>query len=101
MLRYALIFLIVSLIAAALGFWGVAGLASEIARVLFFVFLVLFIITPSSAAARRRPSKRRLRCRGGRWPPGGLFFMPRASRSTPRRTSPARSGRRRSGWAAS
>jgi uncharacterized membrane protein YtjA (UPF0391 family) len=45
MLRYALIFLIVSLIAAALGFWGVAGLASEIARVLFFVFLVLFIIT--------------------------------------------------------
>jgi uncharacterized membrane protein YtjA (UPF0391 family) len=44
MLRYALIFLVVSLIAGALGFWGVAGLASEIARVLFFVFLVCFVI---------------------------------------------------------
>ncbi len=44
MLRYAIIFLVISLIAAALGFWGVAGLASEIARVLFFIFLVLFVV---------------------------------------------------------
>jgi uncharacterized membrane protein YtjA (UPF0391 family) len=44
MLRYALIFLIVSLIAGALGFWGVAGLASEIARILFFVFLICFVL---------------------------------------------------------
>jgi uncharacterized membrane protein YtjA (UPF0391 family) len=44
MLRFALLFLIISLVAAALGFWGVAGLASEIARILFFVFLVLFIV---------------------------------------------------------
>ncbi len=44
MLRYAFLFLVVALIAAALGFGGIAGVASEISRVLFFIFLVLFLI---------------------------------------------------------
>ena len=45
MLRWALIFLVIAIVAAALGFGGIAGTASEIARVLFFVFLVLFIVS--------------------------------------------------------
>jgi len=44
MLIYAFIFLVVALIAAALGFNGVAGVAMGIARVLFFIFLVLFVV---------------------------------------------------------
>lgn len=44
MLSYAFLFLVIALIAAALGFGGVAGVAMGIARILFFVFLVLFII---------------------------------------------------------
>jgi len=45
MLRWALIFLIVALIASAFGFFGAAGAAAEIARVLFLVFLVLLIVS--------------------------------------------------------
>jgi uncharacterized membrane protein YtjA (UPF0391 family) len=44
MLYWALIFLVVAIIAGVLGFGGIAGAATDIARVLFFVFLVLFII---------------------------------------------------------
>jgi len=44
MLRWTLIFLVVALIAALLGFGNLAGDASEIARILFFVFLVLTVI---------------------------------------------------------
>ena len=47
MLRYALIFLIVALVAGLFGFTGVAGTATGIAQVLFYIFLVL-----SSALAR-------------------------------------------------
>jgi uncharacterized membrane protein YtjA (UPF0391 family) len=46
MLGWALTFLVIALIAAAFGFGGVvAGTASYIAQVLFFVFLVLFLIS--------------------------------------------------------
>ena len=44
MLRYALIFLVVAIIAGILGFGAVAGLAATIAKVLFGVFLVLFLV---------------------------------------------------------
>jgi len=44
MLYYALMFLLVALIAGALGFGVVAFAAAEIARIVFFVFLVLFVI---------------------------------------------------------
>jgi uncharacterized membrane protein YtjA (UPF0391 family) len=43
MLYWALIFLIIGLIAGAFGYRGVASTATEIARVLFFVFIVVFI----------------------------------------------------------
>lgn len=45
MLRWALTFLIFALIAAVLGFTGIAGQSMYIARVLFFVFLVVFLVS--------------------------------------------------------
>lgn len=45
MLRYTAIFLIVAIIAAAFGFGGIAGTAASIAKVLFFIFLVLFLVS--------------------------------------------------------
>jgi uncharacterized membrane protein YtjA (UPF0391 family) len=44
MLSWALTFLIVALVAGVLGFGVIAGTAASIAKILFFVFLVLFII---------------------------------------------------------
>lgn len=55
MLYYALIFLIVALVAAALGFGFVAFAAAGIAKVLFFVFLVLFVISLITHFSRRTP----------------------------------------------
>lgn len=43
MLNYAVIFLIIALVAGLLGFTGIAAGAVEIAKVLFFVFIILFI----------------------------------------------------------
>ncbi len=43
MLYYAIVFFIVALIAAALGFGGIAGAATGIAKILFFIFVILFI----------------------------------------------------------
>ncbi len=45
MLRWALTFLIIALIAGAFNFVGVEGTALQIARILFFVFLVLFVLS--------------------------------------------------------
>ena len=45
MLRWALVFLVVALIAGVLGFGGVAGTSMDIAKILFFVFLMLFFIS--------------------------------------------------------
>jgi uncharacterized membrane protein YtjA (UPF0391 family) len=45
MLRWSLIFLVFGLIAAVLGFTSIAGTALGIAKILFFVFAVLFVIT--------------------------------------------------------
>lgn len=44
MLRWALTFFIIALIAGVLGFSGIAAGAVEIARILFVVFLALFIL---------------------------------------------------------
>jgi uncharacterized membrane protein YtjA (UPF0391 family) len=44
MLRWALIFLVVGLIAGVLGFTNVAGASIEIAKVLFYIFLVIFLV---------------------------------------------------------
>ena len=45
MLRYALIFLVIALLASAFGMFGLSGVAMEAARILFFVFLVLLVIS--------------------------------------------------------
>lgn len=45
MLAWAMAFLVFALIAAGLGFGGIAGASAGIAQMLFFVFLVLFVIT--------------------------------------------------------
>lgn len=44
MLRWAFIFLVVGLIAALLGFTNVAGASIEIAKILFFIFMVIFLV---------------------------------------------------------
>lgn len=44
MLYWAAVFLVISIIAAALGFGGIAGAAAGIAKILFGIFLVLFIL---------------------------------------------------------
>lgn len=45
MLYYSLAFLVIALIAAVLGFGGIAGSAVGIAKILFFVFLVMFVVS--------------------------------------------------------
>jgi uncharacterized membrane protein YtjA (UPF0391 family) len=55
MLGWALAFLIIALIAAALGFGGIAGASAGIAQILFFIFLVLFVIALVARAMRGRP----------------------------------------------
>lgn len=45
MLQWAVTFLIVALVAAVLGFGGIAALSVEAARILFGVFIILFLIT--------------------------------------------------------
>ncbi len=44
MLYWAAVFLVIALIAAVFGFGGIAGAAMNIAHVLFYVFLILFVI---------------------------------------------------------
>jgi uncharacterized membrane protein YtjA (UPF0391 family) len=53
MLSWAISFLVIALIAAVLGFGVLAGTAMEIAKVLFFVFIVLFLA--SLFVGRRTP----------------------------------------------
>lgn len=43
MLRYSVILLVITIITAALGFGGVPSTASSVARMLFLLFLVLFV----------------------------------------------------------
>ncbi|MFT8806171.1 MAG: DUF1328 family protein [Acetobacter aceti] len=45
LLRWTLIFLVFALIAAVLGFSGIAANFAYIGKILFFIFIVLFIIS--------------------------------------------------------
>jgi uncharacterized membrane protein YtjA (UPF0391 family) len=58
MLHYALVFLVLGLIAALLGFTGIAGASIGIAKILFFVFLavalVMFLMGRGSMSGRGR-----------------------------------------------
>jgi uncharacterized membrane protein YtjA (UPF0391 family) len=53
MLRWAVTFFVIALIAAVFGFLGIASAAVGIAKILFFVFLVLFLVTLLSGLLRR------------------------------------------------
>ena len=54
MLRLALIFFIVALIAGVLGFGGIAGAAAGIAKIIFWIGLALLVISLISGALRGR-----------------------------------------------
>jgi uncharacterized membrane protein YtjA (UPF0391 family) len=54
MFGWALTFLIIALIAAVLGFGGIAGLAVEIAKIVFVVAIILFLISAIVGIARGR-----------------------------------------------
>jgi len=45
MLRWSLAFFIIAIVAAVFGFGGIASGATEIARVLFFFFVVIFVVS--------------------------------------------------------
>jgi uncharacterized membrane protein YtjA (UPF0391 family) len=53
LLHYAIVFLVVALVAAALGFGGVAGTAMEGARLIFWVAIVLFVVSVVANFLRR------------------------------------------------
>jgi len=52
-LRWTLIFLVIALVAGLFGFGGVASAAAGIAKVLFGLFLVLFLVSLVIGATRR------------------------------------------------
>lgn len=45
MLRWALAFFVIAIVAAIFGFGGIAAASTDIARVLFFIFIVLFLVS--------------------------------------------------------
>lgn len=45
MLRLAIIFFIIALVAGGLGFFGLAAASATVAKVFFFIFVALFAIT--------------------------------------------------------
>ena len=44
MLRWALFFFVLSLVAALFGFTGIAVASADIARILFFITVVIFLV---------------------------------------------------------
>ena len=54
MLRYAILFMIIALVAGAFGLTGVEGTATYIAKILAVVFIILFIV--GLVLGRRAPA---------------------------------------------
>jgi uncharacterized membrane protein YtjA (UPF0391 family) len=54
MLYWAAMFFVIALVAALLGFFGVATAAAGIAKILFYIFLVIFLVTLIMGLGRRR-----------------------------------------------
>lgn len=54
MLNYAVIFLVIALVAGLFGFTGIAAGAVEIAKILFFIFIVLFVASLVFGLMRRK-----------------------------------------------
>ena len=53
LIYYAIVFLVVAVVAAFLGFGGVAGTAMDGARILFWVAIVLTVISFVAGLVRR------------------------------------------------
>ena len=53
MLRWVLMFLILALLAGALGFGGIALASAGVARILFFIFLVFFLLSLVGHVSKR------------------------------------------------
>lgn len=53
MLRYAVIFLVIAIVAAIFGFGGIASGAAGIAKILFYVFLGIFLISAIAGMMKR------------------------------------------------
>jgi uncharacterized membrane protein YtjA (UPF0391 family) len=53
MLYWALIFLLIAILSAVFGFTGISLLAGGIAKVLFFLFMILFVVSLVAHLARR------------------------------------------------
>lgn len=60
MLKWSIVFFVISLIAGAMGFFGVAGAAASIAKVLFGLFLFAFVVTIILGVAAANKVKRNL-----------------------------------------
>ena len=54
MLSWAITFLVIALVAALLGFGGIAGTAIEAAKIVFFVAIVLFVVSALVGVFRGR-----------------------------------------------
>jgi uncharacterized membrane protein YtjA (UPF0391 family) len=54
MLHWALVFLLVALVAGLFGFTGIYVAAAGIAKILFFIFIVLFLVSLLSGGISRR-----------------------------------------------
>jgi uncharacterized membrane protein YtjA (UPF0391 family) len=54
MIGWALTFLVLALVAGVMGFLGLAGFAAEVAKILLFAFVVLFLISALFRALRGR-----------------------------------------------
>jgi uncharacterized membrane protein YtjA (UPF0391 family) len=53
MLYYALVFLLIAIVAGIFGFGGVYAAAAGVAKILFFVFVVAFLISAITGVVRR------------------------------------------------
>lgn len=55
MFNWAVVFLVIAVVAAILGFGNLVGAATTVARILFFVFLAVFVIALFLGAVRQPP----------------------------------------------
>jgi uncharacterized membrane protein YtjA (UPF0391 family) len=53
MLYYALVFFLIAIVAAILGFGGLSIAFAGVAKILFFLFIVLFLVSLIMNVARR------------------------------------------------
>jgi uncharacterized membrane protein YtjA (UPF0391 family) len=55
MLYWAVVFFVIAIVAGVLRFGGIAGAASSVAQILFFIFLIVFVLALVTGWRRRPP----------------------------------------------